>query len=45
MVDITIKNAVAYAARHELRLGERLGFGVHGSVHVDVSPSNTAFLE
>jgi len=33
-VDITIKNAVAYAARYELRLGERLGFGIHGSVHV-----------
>ena len=34
MVDIAIKNAGAYVARYELRLGERLGFGVHGSVHV-----------
>jgi hypothetical protein len=34
MVDIAIKNAGAYATRHELRLGERLGFGIHGSVHV-----------
>ena len=34
MVDIAIKNAGVYAARYELRLGERLGFGVHGSVHV-----------
>jgi hypothetical protein len=33
-VDIAIKNAGAYAARYELRLGERLGFGIHGSVHV-----------
>jgi len=30
IADITIKNAVAYAARYELRLG----FGIHGSVHV-----------
>jgi hypothetical protein len=34
MDDIAIKNAAAYAARYELRLGERLGFGIHGSVHV-----------
>jgi hypothetical protein len=34
MVDIAIKNARAYAARQELRLVERLGFGIHGSVHV-----------
>jgi hypothetical protein len=34
MVDISIKNAGAYAARYELRLGKRLGFGIHGSVHV-----------
>jgi hypothetical protein len=32
IADITIKNAVAYAARYELRLDERLGFGIHGSV-------------
>lgn len=29
-----IKNALAYAARHELRLAERLGFGVHGIICV-----------
>jgi hypothetical protein len=29
-----IQNALAYAARHELRLAERLGFGVHGIIHV-----------
>ena len=34
IADITIKNASAYAARYELRLGERLGFGIHDSVHV-----------
>lgn len=34
MVDIALKNAAAYAARYELRLSERLGFGIHGSVHV-----------
>ena len=34
IADITIKNAVAYAARYELRLSQRLGFGIHGSVHV-----------
>jgi hypothetical protein len=34
MVDITIKNARAYAARHDLMVVERLGFGIHGSVHV-----------
>ena len=34
MVDIAIKNARAYAARHQLLLVERLGFGIHGSVHV-----------
>ena len=34
MVDIAIKHAGAYAARYELRLDERLGFGIHGSVHV-----------
>ena len=34
IVDISIKNARAYAARYELHLGERLGFGIHGSVHV-----------
>jgi hypothetical protein len=32
-VDITIRNARAYAARHDLLLLERLGYGIHGSVH------------
>jgi hypothetical protein len=34
IADIAIKNAWAYAARHELLVVERLGFGIHGSVHV-----------
>ena len=34
VADIAIKNARAYAARHALLLVERLGFGIHGSVHV-----------
>ena len=34
VVDIAVKNAGAYAARNALRLGERLGFGIHGTVHV-----------
>lgn len=34
MVDIALINAAAYAARHELTLVERLGFGIHGRVHV-----------
>jgi hypothetical protein len=34
VVDIAIKNARAYAARHGLLLVERLGFGIHGSIHV-----------
>jgi hypothetical protein len=34
IVDIAIRNARAYATRYELRLSERLGFGIHGSVHV-----------
>jgi hypothetical protein len=31
---VKLNNAGANAARYELRLGERLGFGIHGSVHV-----------
>ncbi len=34
IVDIAIKNAEAYAARYDLQISERLGFGIHGSVHV-----------
>jgi hypothetical protein len=36
MSDIALKNAVAYAARYHLRLAERLGFGIHGTVHVAI---------
>jgi hypothetical protein len=34
MIELAIEHALAYAARHELRLVERLGYGIHGSVHV-----------
>jgi hypothetical protein len=34
MADIVIKNSAVYAARYQLRLAERLGFGIHGIVHV-----------
>ncbi len=34
MSDIALQNAVAYAAQHHLRLAERLGFGIHGTVLV-----------
>jgi hypothetical protein len=34
MSDIALQNAAAYAARYQLRLAERLGFGIHGTVHV-----------
>ena len=34
MIELAIEHAHAYAARHELRLVERLGYGIHGSVHV-----------
>lgn len=34
MRDMEQANAEAYAARHKLRLAERLGFGVHGTVYV-----------
>ena len=32
--DAFMQNALTYAARHELRFAERLGFGVHGIIHV-----------
>jgi hypothetical protein len=32
MSDISLTNTAAYAARYNLRLGERLGFGIHGTV-------------
>jgi hypothetical protein len=34
MADIAIQNAEAYAARHGLLIAERLGFGIHGTIHV-----------
>jgi len=34
MSDIALENAEAYARRHQLRLTERLGFGIHGIVRV-----------
>jgi hypothetical protein len=34
VVDIVLKNAGIYAERYGLRLAERLGFGIHGTVHV-----------
>jgi hypothetical protein len=34
MSDIALANTAAYAARYHLRLAERLGFGIHGTVHV-----------
>jgi len=34
VADISAKNAEAYAARYGLRIIERLGFGIHGTVHV-----------
>ena len=35
-----IQNALAYAARHDLQLAERLGFGVHGTIHVAENKSS-----
>ncbi len=34
MADIVVKNTGAYAPRHKLLVVERLGFGIHGMVHV-----------
>lgn len=34
MEEILIQNARAYASRHQLQLAERLGFGIHGIIHV-----------
>jgi len=34
MEQILIQNAQFYASRHQLRLAERLGFGVHGIIFV-----------
>lgn len=43
--DVYIRNASAYAARHQLFLAERLGFGIHGIIHVlesNSKPGKTA---
>jgi hypothetical protein len=34
MSDIALTDAAAYAARYHVRLVERLGFGIHGTVYV-----------
>jgi len=34
MEEALIQNALAYAARHQLQLAERLGFGIHGIIFV-----------
>jgi len=34
MEEILIQNSCAYAFRHQLELAERLGFGIHGIIHV-----------
>jgi hypothetical protein len=34
MEQISIQNAQSYAALHDLRLAERLGFGIHGTILV-----------
>ena len=34
MDEAFIQNAQTYAARHQLRLAERLGFGIHGIIYV-----------
>jgi hypothetical protein len=38
--DIAQTNAAAYAARHNLQLTERLGFGIHGTVYVAENKRN-----
>jgi hypothetical protein len=34
MDDVFIQNAQAYAAKHQLQLAERLGYGIHGIIFV-----------
>ena len=36
MEEILIQNARAYASQHHLQLAERLGFGIHGIIHVTI---------
>ena len=40
MDDVFIQNAVDYATRHQLRLAERLGFGIHGIIYVAENKSD-----
>jgi len=45
MVELLIQSAQAYASQHQLRLAERLGFGIHGIVFVaenNTKPGKTA---
>ena len=39
MEEIPGRNALGYAARHQLQLAERLGFGIHGIVFVAAGKS------
>jgi hypothetical protein len=39
--DFILKNALAYAAQHQLELAERLGFGVHGIIFVAENKSKS----
>jgi hypothetical protein len=40
MDDVFIQNALTYAARHQLHFAERLGFGIHGIIHVAENKSS-----
>jgi hypothetical protein len=40
MDDVFIQNALAYSARHQLWLAERLGFGIHGIIYVAENKSD-----
>jgi hypothetical protein len=39
--DFIVKNALTYAAQHQLELAERLGFGVHGTIFVAENKSKS----
>jgi len=39
--DFILKNALTYAAQHQLELAERLGFGVHGIIFVAENKSKS----
>jgi hypothetical protein len=38
--DVFMGNLAAYAGRHGLQLAERLGFGIHGIIHVATDKSH-----